>query len=150
MKQSPGDQDLNSLLGPSKFSSEGFLGNDTRTADEIIADDLRRLEHLGVTKEQIVTALKTAYDKAEKALGNPVAIRETVVAEYYESRGKIPSPFRGDGMFSKGEVDITDKKTGKSIIVTALGINLIEKRDFFQGKGSRFRIEPDSVKQMLL
>ncbi len=149
MKKSPRDQDLASLLGPSKFSADGFLGDDPREPDQIIADDMRELEKTGVEKTTLVSALRDVYRKAETALGNPVKITDHLTAEYIESRGKVPSPFRGDGMFQKGEVDLKDDSTGKSVIFTALSISLIEKHDFFQGRGSRYRLEPAEIVELL-
>ncbi|MFP4014839.1 MAG: hypothetical protein ACLFVQ_12190, partial [Chitinispirillaceae bacterium] len=99
MEQSSREQDFKSLLGPSKFSAEGFLGEDSREPDQIVADDLRELRSLGVEKSTLVSALRDVYEKARSALGNPVRISEHLTAVHYESRGKIPSPFSGDGLF---------------------------------------------------
>jgi len=148
MKRSPKDQNLALLLGPSKFSAEGFLGNDRREPEQIMADDIRVLESLGVAKETLVVQLKDVYKKAEKALGDPVRI-DSLEAKYIESRGKIPSPFRSEGMFPKGEVQITDTQTDKTFRITALSIHLIDKHNFFQGRGSRYRIEPDEIVRTL-
>ena len=41
----------------------------------------------------------------------------------------------------KGEAVITDCTNNLSLIITSLGINLIEKHNFFQGRGCRFRID---------
>ncbi len=142
MKLSPQDQKLIHNLEPSKFSKEGFLGTDTRSVDEIIADDLRTLRQAGVTKESLVKELRDAYQKAKLAFGAEVAIRENVKAVFRESMGRIPSPFCKDGLFEKGEAVVIDHANNLSLIITSLGINLIEKHDFFQGRGCRFRIDP--------
>ncbi|MFN3532027.1 MAG: hypothetical protein ACK41Q_05860 [Candidatus Brocadia sp.] len=142
MKLSPQDQKLIHNLGPSKFSKEGFLGTDTRSIEEIISDDLYTLKKTGVSKEALVHALKDAYQKAKEAFGAEVEIKKDVKAVFYESRGRIPSPFCKDGLFEKGEVVVIDHTNNLSLIITSLGINLIEKHDFFQGRGCRFRIDP--------
>jgi hypothetical protein len=150
MKQSPGDQNLEQRLRASKFSGEGFLGTDERPLDEIIADDQRLLDMHDIDKDALLQALRDAYRRARESLGAAIEIKPAVTARYYESRGKIPSPFRGDGVFEKGEAEITDASTGQSLHVTPLGLALIEKHGFFQGRGSRYRIEPDLAASMLL
>ncbi|MBN1600672.1 MAG: hypothetical protein JW915_03640 [Chitinispirillaceae bacterium] len=145
MKKIPQQKELKDLLGPSKFSGDGYLGTDPRIPESIIEEDRHIIEQSGFTKEQLTESLKDALKKAVDALGDPVDILPGVTAVHYESRGKIPSPYRGDGLFQKGEVVIFDSKSGKKIIVTPLGINLIEKHNFFQGRGSRYRIEPEDI-----
>ncbi|GAN33395.1 MAG: hypothetical protein DYG83_05885 [Candidatus Brocadia sp. AMX2] len=142
MKLSPEDQRLIHNLGSSKFSKEGFLGTDNRPLEGIITDDLRTLEKTGVSKELLVQALKDAYQKARNAFGAEIEIQKDVKAVFHESMGRIPSPFCKDGVFEKGEAVVIDRTNNLSLIITSLGINLIEKHDFFQGRGCRFRIDP--------
>jgi len=132
-------------LNPSIFSGEGFLGTDSRSLRDIIDADRKELERSGIDKNHLIAALKGAFEKAQSNLGMETVLLPGVTATYHESRGKIPSPFREDGSFEKGEVVVTDTKSGETIIVTPLSINLIEKHDFFQGKGSRFRIDPGTA-----
>jgi hypothetical protein len=136
-------------LNPSIFSGEGFLGADTRSLQEIINADMMELKRLGISKIQLVTSLKSAYEKAQSKFGMETEIAPGVTAIFHESRGKIPSPFRADGNFAKGEVVVTDTKTSASFFITPLSINLIDKHDFFQGKGSRFRIDPGMAATVL-
>ena len=142
MKLSPQDQKLIHNLEPSKFSKEGFLGTDSRSLQEIIDDDLRTLKKVGVSKELLVQALKDAYQKAKETFGAEIEIKKNVKAVFYESMGRIPSPFCKDGVFEKGEAVVTDSANNLILVITSLGINLIEKHDFFQGRGCRFRIDP--------
>ena len=142
MKLSPEDQRLVHNLKPSKFSKEGFLGTDSRSVQEIIADDLYTLKKAGVSQELLVQALKDAYQKAKEAFGAEIEIRKNVKAVFHESMGRTPSPFCKDGLFEKGEAVVTDNTNNVSLVITSLGINLIENHDFFQGRGCRFRIDP--------
>ncbi len=139
------DKNLRDLLGPSAFSAEGYLGNDSRTPEEIIEEDKAEMKRLNVTKERIGAALRELYVKADRALGNPVKISEAITICHDESRGQIPSPFPGDGAFPKGQIKVSDAATGLSFLITPLSIHLIEKHGFFQGKGSKYRIEPSAA-----
>ena len=141
MKETPQDKSLEERMGASKFSGEGFLGTDHRPVDEIITDDLRTLERLGVPLEKLLAALRAVYERARAALGGDIDVRPGVTALAHESMGRIPSPFRGDGVFEKGDVVVTSD-TGDFLILTSLGLALIEKHHFFQGHGSRYRIDP--------
>ena len=136
-------------LQPSNFSADGFLGNDSRSFEEIVEADRTALRDLGINKKNIVKRLNELFEKGKSAFGNEVEIGPGITVTYFESRGQIPSPFPEDGLFDKGEVVVKNKKTGEQLIISALSIALIEKHDFFQGKGSRYRIEPKAVKSIL-
>ena len=142
MKLAPREQEQARLFGPSKFSAEGFLGNDPRTVEEIVEADRELLISLGTTADAVADLLAAVFARAEAAFGEPVAIKPSITATLFEARGKIPSPFRGDGVFQKGEVMVYEEDTQKTLFITRLGINLIRKHGFFQGRGSRYRIEP--------
>jgi archaellum biogenesis protein FlaJ (TadC family) len=145
MKHAPQEESERRRLEPSKFSAEGFLGSDPRDVSEIIAEDQRMLDELRVDKQKVVESLTTIYSAAKAAQGAEVAIGKDLLAMFYESLGRIPSPFRGDGVFEKGEVALTHIPTGGKLYITALGINMIDRHGFFQGKGSRYRINPQDA-----
>ena len=149
MKLSPEQRDLNQRLSPSKFSAEGFLGTDDRPVNEIIADDLRTMDRAGLPTEVLVERLRDVYEKARERFGAEIEVRKGVSAVYHEAKGRIPSPFRGEGTFEKGQVTVTDRESAESIHVTMLGIHLIEKHGFFQGIGSPFRIDPEKAIRIL-
>ncbi|MBN2281040.1 MAG: hypothetical protein JXQ65_10705 [Candidatus Marinimicrobia bacterium] len=142
MKKAPDYEKLKHRLESSKFSGSGFLGTDERPVDEIIADDLHQMEINQIDKDDLVDLLKIYYQKIRVEIGRRVRFTDNIYGEYHESMGRIPSPFIGDGVFEKGEAVIVNEKTGETFVITALAINLIEKHDFFQGKGSRYRLDP--------
>ncbi|HPJ39926.1 MAG TPA: hypothetical protein PLT75_15905 [Spirochaetota bacterium] len=145
MKQSPDQSDLMKNFSPSKFSAGGFLGNDTRTIGEIISADLKVLEKNDIEKEALAGTLQSWYDRAKAAMGGETDIAPGVTAMYHEARGKIPSPFRGEGTFEKGDVVLREASSGKEVVLTCLSIHLIRAHGFFQGKGQRFRVDPADI-----
>jgi hypothetical protein len=147
MKQPPDDRGKN--FESSKFSGSGFLGSDPRPIDEIIADDARDLEQAGISRHDLVAALEAAYKKSRDALGAIVEVAPGVQAEFFESRGRLPCPFGGCGVFEKGEASLSISDSRTPVIVTSLGIHMIATHGFFQGRGSRFRIEPVETAKML-
>ena len=148
MQETPEDKALEERLGASKFSGDGFLGTDHRPVDAIIADDLRTLERLGVSRESLLAVLRDAFTQARAALGGDVEFRPFLTAMAHESMGRIPSPFRGDGVFEKGDV-VLSSAAGESVVLTALGLAMIEKHSFFQGRGSRYRVDPVQAAALL-
>ncbi len=149
MKKSPEESSLEERLKPSIFSGSGFLGNDERPIDEIVADDLKELERHNIDKDKLAQLLKKAFDKVENGLGQEVQLSENLSGQFYEAKGRIPSPFRGDGVFEKGEARILHEPSGEEIIITALSLHLIAEHSFFQGKGSRYRLEPAKTYRLL-
>jgi hypothetical protein len=147
MKQPPDDRQKN--FAASKFSGDGFMGSDQRPLDEIIADDERTIEQTAFSRDALAAALETAYMKTRNALGAVVAIAPDVTGTFEESRGRIPCPFRGCGVFEKGEAIISSSEAPVPLIITSLGIHLIKNHGFFQGRGSRFRIDPVEAAKIL-
>jgi hypothetical protein len=148
-RRSPRETDLYQRLGPSRFSGQGFLGEDPREWEEILAADARALDELGISREQLLQALRAVYDQARDRGGDPVELGGSVQAECLECRGAIPSPFSGEGTFPKHQVVVRDSREGETFTITPLGLHLIEKHGFFQGVGSPFRINPTVAVRVL-
>ena len=144
MKLSPADREREGRLRPSRLSAGGFMGIDSRTFDEIVADDGRRLEQAGLSHHEIAASLDDLYTRAQGELGVPLLLSDGSRAVYHEAKGTIPSPIAGDGRFDKGEVVVT-LPSGDSVRLTRLGIHLIDRYGFFQGRGAPYRIEPSLV-----
>jgi len=142
MKQSPQEARIVERMQPGVLSRDGFLGSDRRSLGEIIDTDRSALEGLGVTQERLAARMAEALKAAEAAGGAPVKVGEHLLAEHREAMGRIPSPFPGEGVFRKGEVELTDERTGVKVLMTPLSIHMVAAHGFFQGRGSRYRTEP--------
>jgi hypothetical protein len=88
------------------------------------------------------------FDTAREAFGGEVDIKDGVTATFHESMGRIPSPFRGEGVFEKGETTVHVNGTPK-LRITRLGLHLIRNHLFFQGEGSPYRIDPIEADRIL-
>jgi hypothetical protein len=71
-----------------------------------------------------------------------------LTATWHEGMGRIPSPWPGDGVFPKGELELTDNRSGRSIRITPLSIHLIAAHGFYQGWGAPYRLEPADLAAM--
>ena len=147
MKLSPRDKAQRERLLASRFSAAGFMGTDSRSLDEIIAGDQAVLQRHALCAATVAQRLRAIDDRARAMFGAPIQLPGGIKATHYEAMGRIPSPFPGDGMFPKGETRI-EWPDGRCLRITRLGIALIERHAFFQGKGSPYRIEPDWVAQL--
>ncbi len=153
MKKLPDEDRLMKRMAPGVLCREGFLGHDHRTLHEVIENDAHQLDHLGVTREQIADEMERILDAAESTFGAPVPVTTAggrgLVASYRESMGKIPSPWGGK-VFRKGEVELADPETGEVIQrYTPLSVHLVREHGFFQGRGSRYRIEPGDFVELI-
>ena len=147
MKLSPEDSKLMQRMAPGALCRDGFLGDDPRPLGEILDSDRSTVEGLGLTHEDIATALAGAMQAAMPACGAPVAVGDRLTATYSEAMGRIPSPW-GDGVFPKGEIALTDTATGETILFTPLSVHLISRHGFYQGRRGRYRVEPAAVARL--
>jgi len=127
---------------------EGFLGNDTRPLEAIIDSDHAVVVGLGATHQRLAEKLQEAYLKARAGLGTRVALDDRLTAVYREFMGRMPCPWGGCGVFPKGEVKVTDASTGRKLVFTPLVIHLIARHGFYQGRGSRYRLEPAHIHRL--
>ena len=129
-------------MAPGALCAEGFLGDDHRELSEIIDADAATVHAAGLTHEQIATKLAGVIDRAVAELGRPLELSETLTAVWREGMGRIPSPWPGDGVFPKGELELTDRRSDRTVRATRLSVHLIATRGFYQGRGNRYRLEP--------
>lgn len=149
MKQPPPQQRVVERMAPGVLCGEGFLGDTHRDLDDILLTDAAEVEALGLTHQQIATALHEILDAAIAAMGRPTPVRGGLTAAWHEAMGRIPSPWPGEGVFPKGEVELTDPSTGRSLRFAPLSVHLIDRHGFYQGRGSRYRLEPAGLARLL-
>jgi hypothetical protein len=149
MKKSPDTQKLEQILRSSAFSAAGFMGTDTRSLAEIIDADMADLAKLNYTPQQIAQRMQQITDKAKDALGNWIKLDDTHNAMITEVKGRIPCPWPHAGNFAKRVTTLQDTQTGRKVHFSDLNIHLIAEHNFFEGRGSAFRIEPKQIIEML-
>jgi hypothetical protein len=151
MKQSPDDRKVMERMRPGVLCLDGFLGADSRTPWEIIDADSAIVEQLGLNHDEIAEGLREILGAAAAGMGALVRVGpdDRLEADYREAMGRIPSPWSGEGVFPKGEVSLSDPATGTTLHFTPLSVHLIEAHGFYQGRGSRYRLEPDELARML-
>ncbi len=149
MKKPPDLEKLENILRSSAIVSGGFLGTDMRGLDEVIETDLAELEGLGFTIINIVSRMKEFTNTAIPALGNWIAFEDKYQIRVEESKGVLTCPWPHPGTFPKRITYVRNLQTNDSIKWSDLNIHLIESHNFFEGKGSPYRIEPKELVKIL-
>jgi hypothetical protein len=142
MKENPSrPDDIRKELSAGAIAAAGFLGDDSRCAEEIIAADAAALAELGVAREDLARRLAETLQAARDALGAPVQIAPNLTAVMSEGMGRIACPWGGCGVFEKGEAELVDSATQRRWRISPLGVHLVAAHGFFQGKNSPYRLD---------
>jgi hypothetical protein len=145
MKESPQAQNLEKLLRSSKLVAGGFMGDDVRSFCEIIDADMAELSRLRFTVKQVAERMKQITNIAISGLGTWVKVDEKRQAKVDEAKGLLTCPWPHPGKFAKRITIVRLAKSDISIRWSDLNIHLIGVHGFFEGKGSKFRIEPKKL-----
>ncbi len=145
----PDEKKLNELLRSSRIVSGGFLGNDTRSVNEIILTDSVMLAGLEVDCKSLAKRMKQITARAAEGLGLWVKIDDNLQAKCDEARGMIICPWPHLKKCLKRTTTLRNIHTNSEITWSDLNIHLIEAHGFFEGKGSPFRLEPRELVLLL-
>lgn len=141
MKENPKNEQYRDTMEEGELVKDGFLGEDERPVDEIVAADQALLAGAGFTAERIGAAMRALTRQGMAGMGEEVDAGEYLVKSE-EYMGLIGCPFKDNHRAAKRNTTATRKSTGRAMMWTDLGIHLIQKHGFFQGKGSPYRLEP--------
>lgn len=145
MKQTPLEARIQERLKPGIISLAGFLGKDRRHYHDIIAEDLETLKSLNITKEEIANRMEYLTDLALLNNDEEAIIDEIYLIQYQTERGKTVSPFLDKGLIAKGRITLTNTRNNLRVSWTPLNISMIRNHGFFEGKGAKHRLEPDTL-----
>ncbi|HBG27186.1 MAG: hypothetical protein A2Y10_07425 [Planctomycetes bacterium GWF2_41_51] len=149
MKESPEIQKLEKQLRSTNISAFGFMGTDSRSLSEIINSDMSDLSELGVSITKIVSRMKEITAKAESSLGNWTQIDDRLQARVDEAKGHIICPWPHPAGCAIRITYVRIPETNQDFQWTDLNIHLIEEHNFFEGKGSPYRIEPKELVKII-
>lgn len=141
MKENPRFSPVRERMAPGRLSEEGFLGTDSRSLEDIVADDLAVLAEAGIDRNELADFLDEIHRAADAALETPTTLYDgRLTVQSTEVMGRIPCPFACGYRTHKATIRVTTR-TG-SLDLTPLHNHLIREHGFFQGRGSAFRLEP--------
>lgn len=149
MKQSPQLQKAQENMKPGVITLHGFLGTDTRNLVDILIDDDAKVKRLGLTHAAIAEKMERLRDEGAKGLGEFIPVPPHFSVRVETVRGKLPSPFGGPGLYQKTNTMVRNTALDKEVTFSDLHIHLIKKHGFYEGKGSRFRVDPEVLARAL-
>lgn len=149
MKQSPQDKNLEAMLRSGKLAAGGFMGSDPRLASEIIAEDTARLAASGKTVPEVADRMQQLRDLARPALGNWIEAGDNLLVKSEDYKGFIVCPWPHAGRYEKRITTAQRRDTGKTVSWTDLNIHFIREHGFFEGKDAFFRIEPETLVEVI-
>ena len=148
MKQTPELDRIQEKMRPGVLTLKGFLGHDDRKLADILEADHQAIQRLHLDTARIAACLQDLAERGADRMEQEVLVDNRYLIKVRDDRGKIPSPW-GDGLFEKGDVDLVDQKTGKTLKWNRLTLRLLEAHGFFGGYGSEYRIDPDALVEIL-
>jgi len=149
MKQDPQLQRVEARMKPGVLTRDGFLGSDRRGLAEILLADEAEVNRLGIDHRQIADRLRRLLEQGLPGLGTEVEVDGTFLVSVDDARGRLPSPWPGEGTFPKTNIYARRIDTGEEIAYTVLQLHLIEVHGFYQGRESPFRLEPAALREFL-
>ncbi|MDX9981269.1 MAG: hypothetical protein RBU25_14680 [Lentisphaeria bacterium] len=141
MKRNPVQAHAREMMERGRLARDGFLGDDMRPLDEIVAADAAALAAAGVTRGNLADLLDELHAAADAALETPRELfGGKVQVQLIEVMGRIPCPFGCGERAHKAAIRV--KAGDLAFVFTPLQAHLIREHGFFQGEGSWFRLEP--------
>ncbi len=145
MKPTPHELKTMQRMQPGVTTLSGFLGSDTRPLNEIIADDGAVLATLDHSQEEIAARMESFTQASWNSYLEEILIEGKYLVQTEVYRGKLPCPFGHPGVFRKAITRLTNQVNGISVVWTSLNIHLIKAHGFFEGRGSAFRLDPQTL-----
>jgi hypothetical protein len=149
MKQSPQLSAIQERMQPGRLTLDGFLGSDPRSLTQILDEDANAVRALGLTHEEIAERMRELGEQARKGLGTSVIVRGVYEVRIADVRGVIPCPWGHPGTYPKTNVSLRNLATNDELAWTALSVHMVRDHGFYQGRGSRFRVDPPTAARAL-
>jgi len=139
-------------MRPGGLSTAGFLGKGERLLDVLAADNRYVVDERGLTHQELARPLLILGAVAVKH-----AVREAREITYHGRKFRVRaalspvfvrSPFQ-DGTRTNCTVTAENLGTGKKLTYSLLVPHMIERYGFYEGKGTRYRLEPRAVLEVL-
>jgi hypothetical protein len=137
---------LQAAMRPGADSIAGFLGHDESLVDVLAEDNEFVLRDVNLTHQELAKHLNVII-AAYYVLGREFEVRyhgRTFKAKIEQYMGNQESPF-GDGELSGAEITIRNRSNGKELWFSALLPSMIERYGFYEGKGTRYRLDPRDI-----
>jgi hypothetical protein len=134
-------------------SNAGFLGRDEQLLNVLAADNAYVVDELGLTHQELAHHLHAMgavarWQRSYNLRDVPFTYRGLrLTVSIIEFKGPQPSPFE-DGTLAYSDITVTNLRTGQKLWYGLLLPAMIERYGFYEGKGTKYRVEPKEVIEM--
>ena len=149
MIQSPEMDRIQSQMRPGVITQDGFLGTDHRSLQEILDHDAATVQRLNLTHAAIAARMCELREAGAKGLGETIAVAPNFLIRVDSVRGKLPCPFMGGSIVQKLNTTVRNTRLEREVTYTDLNIHMIEEHGFYEGRGSLFRMPPETLAAIL-
>ncbi len=136
------EQQLEEVMRSGKLVMGGFLGPDKRRPYDVIEEDLSVVWHLGHTVEELALRMQSLTQAGIEGMGSPVIVEDRLEVVVEDHKGMNVCPWPHSGGYRKRITTVRRLDSGKVLRWTDLGIHMIRRHGFFEGRGSHYRLEP--------
>jgi hypothetical protein len=132
-------------------STAGFLGKDERLLDVLTADNRYVVDELGLTHQALARHLFVLAGIGSKFGDGEFRYhgrRFKVTGMDLASAGYQLSPFHDETRANK-EATVHNLENGKKVRYSLLVPHMIERYGFYEGKGTKYRVDPKAIVEVL-
>jgi hypothetical protein len=144
--------ELERSMRPGRLSTAGFLGKKEGLLDVLAADNRTVVEDMRLTHQRLARPLRVLGAVAARdAAEGPKEVtyqgrRFRLKATFFTN--KAGSPF-DDGTETDCEATVENLDTGKKLTYSLLVPEMIARYGFYEGEGTRFRVDPRKIVEVL-
>ncbi|MBN1835793.1 MAG: hypothetical protein JW820_08075 [Spirochaetales bacterium] len=142
MKQTVQMDRIQEKMAPGVITLDGFLGTDPRKLIDILVEDDEEVKRLNLTHQGIAQRMIELREAGMQGLGEFIEVAAHFEVRVDSVRGKLPCPFGDPGVFPKTNITVRNLELEREVVFTDLHIHMIYSHGFYEGKGSKFRLEP--------
>jgi hypothetical protein len=149
MKQTIQMKKIQEQMKPGVITLDGFLGDDDRNLIDILNEDDQMVRSMGLTHYEIAHRMMALREAGMRGLGEFITVSPHFEVRVDSVRGKLPCPFGDPGIFPKTNTIVRNVELDEEIVYTDLHIHMIGSHGFYEGKGSKFRLDPEELVEIL-
>jgi hypothetical protein len=149
MKQTVQMDRIQEKMAPGVITLDGFLGSDRRKLVDILIEDDEAVKRSDLNHQQIARRMVELRDAGMQGLGELIDVAPHFEVRVDSVRGKLPCPFGDPGIFPKTNITVRNLRLDREIVYTDLHIHMVGSHGFYEGKGSKFRLEPAALAEIL-
>ena len=149
MKANPQLKKVEENMGPGVITLDGFLGTDKRSLGDILIADEGTVRRMGLTHRAIAERMRLLMEAGQKGLGEFISVKPHFEVRVQSVRGKLPCPFGDAEFIPKTNITVKNLALKREVTYTEFHLHLVGEHGFYEGHGSPFRMDPETLRDIL-